>query len=43
MPGTHLVDKKLNDISFLKNYHSHLLDIRHRGKRKFSDMENIRL
>ncbi|MGJ3235036.1 SLC13 family permease [Marivirga sp.] len=43
MPGTHLVDKKLKDISFLKNYHSHLLAIRHRGKRKFSDMENIRL
>ncbi|WP_375580847.1 SLC13 family permease [Marivirga tractuosa] len=43
MPGTHLVDKKLKNIGFLKNYHSHLLAIRHRGKRKFSDMENIRL
>lgn len=43
MPGTHLVDKKLKSISFLKNYHSHLLAIRHRGKRKFNDMENIRL
>jgi di/tricarboxylate transporter len=43
MPGTPLVDKKLKNISFLKNYHSHLLAIRHRGKRKFSDMDNIRL
>jgi di/tricarboxylate transporter len=43
MPGTHLVDKKLKNISFLKNYHSHLLAIRHRGKRKFNDMDNIRL
>ncbi|WMN13042.1 SLC13 family permease [Marivirga salinae] len=43
MPGTHLVDKKLKNINFLKNYHSHLLAIRHRGKRKFSDMGNTRL
>jgi len=43
MPGTELVDKKLSTISFLKNYHSHLLAIRHRGKRKFTEMENIRL
>jgi di/tricarboxylate transporter len=43
MPGTHLVDKKLKNISFLKNYHSHLLAIRHRGKRQFSNMDNIRL
>lgn len=43
MPGTHLVDKRLKNINFLKNYHSHLLAIRHRGKRKFSDMENTRL
>ncbi|WKV12226.1 SLC13 family permease [Marivirga harenae] len=43
MPGTHLVDKKLKNINFLKNYHSHLLAIRHRGKRQFKDMENIRL
>jgi di/tricarboxylate transporter len=43
MPGTHLVDKMLKNINFLKNYHSHLLAIRHRGKRKFNDMENTRL
>ncbi|SMG40771.1 TrkA-C domain-containing protein [Marivirga sericea] len=43
MPGTQLVDRKLRNISFLKNYHSHLLAIRHRGQRKFTDMENIRL
>jgi len=43
MPGSQLVDKKLGNVSFLKNYHSHLLAIRHRGKRKFTDMENIRL
>lgn len=43
MPGTHLVDKRLKNINFHKNYHSHLLAIRHRGKRKFSDMGNTRL
>lgn len=43
MPATNLVDKKLKNIDFLENYHSHLLAIRHKGKRKFSDMDNIRL
>ncbi|WP_296620471.1 SLC13 family permease [Marivirga sp.] len=43
MPGTNLVDKKLKNIDFLENYHSHVLAIRHRGKRKFNDMDNIRL
>ncbi|HET8858842.1 SLC13 family permease [Marivirga sp.] len=43
MPSTNLVDKKLKNIDFLENYKSHLLAIRHRGKRKFNDMDNIRL
>jgi di/tricarboxylate transporter len=43
MPRTQLVGKKLKNVNFLKNYQARVLAIRQRGKRKFSNLENLRL
>jgi di/tricarboxylate transporter len=37
------VGKKLKNVNFLKNYQARVLAIRQRGKRKFSNLENLRL
>ncbi|QSE95983.1 SLC13 family permease [Fulvivirga lutea] len=43
LPNSELIGKRLSKVNFLKRYNSSIIAIRHRGKRKFEDLKNIKL
>ncbi|WP_224485429.1 SLC13 family permease [Robertkochia aurantiaca] len=43
LPNSELVDTRLKDINFLERYRSSVIAIRQRGKKKFKDLESIKL
>ncbi|MEQ8927033.1 MAG: SLC13 family permease [Fulvivirga sp.] len=43
LPNSELIGKKLSKVNFLDHYNSSIIAIRHRGKKKFDDLKDIRL
>lgn len=43
LPNSELEEKKLSQVDFLKKYYSKAIAIRHRGKKKFGNLNDVRL